>query len=161
MTNQYSLKIRPRDLRRVVTETLTLLGSTDGRQCFLTGVWTLPDEWPSSLPATFIAWAIMSRDKCRHDPKLILRDQHYDADRSMAVCADPARLVSELQDFITNPEVLEAVYQEQFMDRVVQPLQLIQNLRNTFDIEEDSFERVESSVSQLEEGLREYAPDFC
>jgi hypothetical protein len=161
MTNQHSLRIRPTDLRRVVADTLTLVGTSEGRQCFMTGVWVLPDDWKMSLPASFIAWAIMSREKSRNDPMILFQGQLYDAEMSMTVCADPRVMVTELRDFITNAEVLEAVYEEQFMDRVIQPLQLIHNLRNTFNEEEDSYERVEASVAQLEESIRLYAPDFC
>lgn len=163
MTNQLSLLIRPMDVHKVACEALRLVGNDQGKQCYVTGIWYLPSDWKHSLPATLIAWAIMARRKkdCFMDPALQVRGQRYEAKNSLAICCDPDTLESELQDFAGNPGVLEAIYEEQFMDRVMQPLQLIQNLRTEIDVLSASIDQVEDTVEQIYEGIRYYGIDFC
>jgi len=162
MTNQYSLQIRPMDVRRVVVDTLAVFHEADqGKQCFLTGVWYLPADWSFSLSPTLIAWAIMARDKSAMDPAIQVRGQRYAAPYSVAICVDSTTLLKELRDFAADPEVLEAEYDEPLMDRIIQPLQLIQNLRTEEPNLSAGYEQVEDTVARIYDNIREYGRDFC
>jgi hypothetical protein len=160
MPNQLSLRITSHSVRRVMAEVLEISGSTAGHQCMLTGIWTLPEEWPYSVPAALIAWAIKLRGNCAEEPMVRLRGNVYEAPCSVALCVHPEVLRSEIRDFLSEAEVLEAEYDEPFMDRVVQPLQLIYNLSHSALETDADPDRIEDSIQQITASIRTYAPEF-
>ena len=160
MPNQLSLKITPQSVRHVLAEVLELSNSSEGHQCLFTGCWTVPEGWRYSAAATLIAWAIKARTQCPLDPIIRLNGNQYASPLSITICVNPHILLAEIRDFLSEPEVLEAEYTEPFMDRVVQPLQLIHNLHHSALNTAEDPGRIADTVEQIYESIHAIAPEF-
>lgn len=171
--NNVTLKIRPMAAKKVAASALEVyrrlqdgwLGSNNEQDWFLCRL-SVPDDIPYDLAAVLIGWVIYCRhveweagiepDRC---PSILYRGSVYDAERSVEVCGKVDRILSELQDFADSGDVLEAVYEEPLLDRILQPLQLIHNL----DMEEPSIRderQVDATQRRIQSELETYGPDF-
>lgn len=171
--NNHTLVIRPGAARRVASQALEQYrrfedGSEAGEGSRITFLYEVPDETPYELASTIMAWTMWCRKQQEREddpwtkklhPRIVHRGNYFSAQRGVEVCADAARMVEELEDFVEQGDVLEAIYEEPFLDRVLQPLQLLANLDSQADTINDE-RQVAATHERIRGELLIYGPDF-